>query len=103
VLPKVETIDAFWDMKLKGRSPCEPAYEPIHMPRNSPIGFVTAFFATVIGFALIWHIWWIVILGLLAAVATIFVFGWSDKREREISASEIAHIERTRLGVGGAI
>ena len=103
VLPKVETIDAFWDMKLKGRRPCEPAYEPIHMPRNSPIGFVTAFFATVIGFALIWHIWWIVILGLLAAVATIFVFGWSDEREREISASEIAHIERTRLGVGGAV
>jgi cytochrome o ubiquinol oxidase subunit 1 len=102
-LPKVETIDAFWDMKRHGRRPIEPAYAPIHMPRNSPIGFVTAFFATIIGFALIWHIWWIAILGLLAAAAAILVFGWSDEREREISASEIARIERTRSGVGGAV
>ena len=29
------------------------------MPKNSATGFVTAFFAVVIGFALIWHIWWL--------------------------------------------
>ena len=34
------------------------------MPRNSPTGFITAFFATITGFALIWHIWWLVALGL---------------------------------------
>ena len=44
----------------------EPEYEPIEMPRNSPTGFVCAFFATVMGFALIWHIWWMVISGLSA-------------------------------------
>ena len=33
-------------------------YEPIEMPKNSATGFVTAFFAVVTGFALIWHIWW---------------------------------------------
>ena len=38
----------------------EPDYEDIEMPRNSPTGFVCAFFATVTGFALIWHIWWMV-------------------------------------------
>ena len=37
-----------------------PHYEAIEMPRNSPTGFVCAFFATVMGFALIWHIWWMV-------------------------------------------
>ena len=42
----------------------EPHYEPIEMPRNSPTGFITGFFATVTGFALIWHIWWLVGLGL---------------------------------------
>jgi cytochrome o ubiquinol oxidase subunit I len=102
VLPRVETIDAFWEMKRKGLSLADATYETIHMPRNSPTGFVTAFFAVVTGFALIWHIWWIVILGLLAAAVTILVFGWSDDREREISAIEIARLERTRLGRGGA-
>ena len=33
------------------------------MPVNSPIGFVTAFFATITGFALIWQIWWLVVAG----------------------------------------
>ena len=32
--------------------------KPIEMPRNSPIGFVIAFFAVITGFSLIWHIWW---------------------------------------------
>src|SRR5205823_14130805 len=104
VLPRVATIDAFWDMKRRGRAPnepagAEPAYEPIEMPRNSPAGFITAFFAVVTGFALIWHIWWMVILGLLAAAATVLVIGWSENREREIPANEIARLERTRLGL----
>jgi cytochrome o ubiquinol oxidase subunit 1 len=86
VLPRVETIDAFWEMKRKGLRPAEAAYEPIHMPRNSPTGFVAAFLAVVTGFALIWPIWWVVVLGLLAAAVTILVFGWSDQREREIPA-----------------
>ena len=37
------------------------------MPRNSPTGFVLAFFAVVTGFALIWHIWWMALLGLLGS------------------------------------
>ncbi len=101
VPPRVETIDAFWEMKRRELTAVEPSYDAIEMPRNSPIGFITAFFAVVTGFALIWHIWWIVILGLLAAAITVMVFGWSENREREISVAEIARTERTRLGLGG--
>jgi cytochrome o ubiquinol oxidase subunit I len=96
VLPKVETIDAFWHMKRAGRAPVEPAYEVIEMPHNSPAGIITAFFATVTGFALIWHIWWMAILGLLAAAVTVLAFGWNIDREREISADEVAQMERAR-------
>jgi cytochrome o ubiquinol oxidase subunit 1 len=70
------------------------------MPRNSPAGFITAFFAVVTGFALIWHIWWMVIVGLLAAAVIILVFGWSDEREREIPATEVAQMEQARPGLG---
>jgi cytochrome o ubiquinol oxidase subunit 1 len=104
VLPRAETIDAFWEMKRKGLTPGltpgEPAYENIEMPRNSPIGFVIAFFAVITGFSLIWHIWWIVILGLLAAAVTVLVFGWSENRQHEITAGEMARIEQARLGLG---
>ncbi len=101
VLPRVETIDAFWDMKRKGRRrPSDTTYEPIHMPRNSATGFVISFFAVVTGFALIWHIWWVAIVGLLAAAVTILTFGWSDDRERSIPAAEVARAERTQVGRG---
>jgi cytochrome o ubiquinol oxidase subunit I len=100
VLPRVETIDAFWEMKRRGLPAIEPRYEAIEVPRNSAIGFVTAFFAVVTGFALIWHIWWAVILGLLGAAVAVLLFGWSDDRERELSASELARLESANLGHG---
>ena len=104
VLPRVETIDAFWEMKRRGLTagltPGEPAYQTIEMPRNSPIGFVIAFFAVIAGFSAIWYISWLAILCLLAILVTVLVFGWSENREREIPANEIARMERARLGLG---
>jgi cytochrome o ubiquinol oxidase subunit 1 len=102
VLPRVETIDAFWEMKRRGLAPVQPAHEPIEVPRNSPIGVVIAFCASVTGFALIWHIWWMAILGLIGAAVTLLAFGWSEDREREVSAAEIALMERARPGQGSA-
>jgi cytochrome o ubiquinol oxidase subunit 1 len=96
VLPRVETIDAFWQMKRAGRPATTPAFEPIEMPRNSPAGFITAFFAVVMGFSLIWSIWWLAILGFLAAAAVVLISAWSTEREHEISAADIAQLERAR-------
>jgi cytochrome o ubiquinol oxidase subunit 1 len=66
------------------------------MPLNSPTGFVTAFFTTVTGFALIWHIWWQVAVGLLGAFATFVAFAWRDRAEHEVSAEELAKVDRER-------
>jgi cytochrome o ubiquinol oxidase subunit I len=96
VMPQVETIDAFWEMKEAGAAATPQRYEAIEMPRNTPIGVVTAFFAVMLGFAAIWHIWWMAILGLLAAVVTAMVFGWSENREEEIPAGEVERLERGR-------
>ena len=49
------------------------------MPKNSAIGVVTAFFAVVIGFTLIWHIWWLAVLGLLGVFATLLIFAFRDE------------------------
>jgi cytochrome o ubiquinol oxidase subunit 1 len=74
-----------------------PEYQDIEMPRNSPTGFVCAFFATIMGFALIWHIWWMVILGGLGAFATFVVFAWRDHDEYIIPAGEVAARDRVNL------
>src|ERR1700735_536908 len=97
VLPRVTTIDAFWEMKRWGGSSVEPTYESIETPRNTPTGFLVAFFAVLGGFSLIWHIFWLAIISLLTILPTAMVFGWSENREREIPATEVARMERARL------
>ena len=99
VLPQVAEIDTYWNAKQRRRAnPNQPArareYEPIEMPKNSATGFVTAFFAVVTGFALIWHIWWMVGLGLFGAFVTMLVFAFRDQEEIEIAAEQIARFDR---------
>jgi cytochrome o ubiquinol oxidase subunit I len=99
VLPHVGEADAFWNAKLrKQANPNQPArvreYEPIEAPKNSPIGFINAFFAVVTGFALIWHIWWMVALGLASAFVTLLAFAFRSEEEVEIPVDRIAGFER---------
>ena len=94
VLPRVDGAEAYWGMKQHAQSGEEPRYEEVEMPRNSATGFVCAFFATFMGFAMIWHIWWLVGLGALGAFATFVVFAWRDRSDYEISADEVARIDR---------
>ncbi|MCO6051949.1 cytochrome o ubiquinol oxidase subunit I [Mesorhizobium sp. RP14(2022)] len=100
VQPHVEGEEAYWDIKQRAieeqRLGDEPHYEPIEMPRNSPTGVVSAFFATLIGFALIWHIWWLAIVGFIGAYATFVVFAWRDETEYEVSVEEVAEADRAR-------
>jgi cytochrome o ubiquinol oxidase subunit 1 len=100
ILPRVETIDAFWTMKQRGLPAAAPAYDSIELPENSAIGIVTGFLATVTGFALIWHIWWLVLIGLAGAALALMSFGWPERPELEIPSAEIARIEEARLGLG---
>jgi cytochrome o ubiquinol oxidase subunit 1 len=100
VMPHVEGAEAYWGLKQRAikeaRLPDEPKYAAIEMPLNSPTGFITAFFTTVTGFALIWHIWWQVAIGLLGAFATFVVFAWRDRAEHEVSPEELEKIDRER-------
>jgi cytochrome o ubiquinol oxidase subunit 1 len=101
VLPDVRGENAYWAMKARAKKAdaekSETDYQPIEMPRNSPTGFVCAFFATLMGFALIWHIWWMVIAGFIGAFATFVVFAWRDHDEYEIPAEEVARIDRANI------
>ena len=98
VMPRVESQDAFAYMKQNGTAAVpQGEYEPIELPSNSPNGFVTAFFAVITGFALIWHIWWIAIGALAGAVVTLLMFGWFERVELKISAEQLAKDDRARL------
>jgi cytochrome o ubiquinol oxidase subunit 1 len=97
VLPEVSGEDAYWRLKTRAAKEKwfsdKPEYRDIEIPRNSATGFVCAFFATVMGFALIWHIWWMVVAGAIGAFATFVVFAWRDHDEDTIPAAEVARVD----------
>ncbi|HEY2616936.1 MAG TPA: cytochrome o ubiquinol oxidase subunit I [Acetobacteraceae bacterium] len=105
-LPHVEARDDYWRTKQRVRQQArlddEPRYEDIEVPRNSATGFVCAFFATFMGFALIWHIWWLVGAAFLGAFATFVVFAWRDRTEDRIPADEVARIDRANRSARSA-
>jgi cytochrome o ubiquinol oxidase subunit 1 len=98
VLPRVDHDEYYWMQKQEAARretiSAEPHYVDIEMPRNSPTGFVTAFVATVMGFALIWQIWWMVAVAFVGAYATFVVFAWRDHDEHTISAEVVARTDR---------
>ena len=99
-LPNVTGEEAYWRIKQRALAQKKlsdlPDYEAIEMPRNSPTGIVVAFFAVVLGFAMIWHIWWMAAVGFAGAFATFVVFAWRPHDEYEISAEEVARLDGKR-------
>src|SRR5579859_3894563 len=98
IMPDVSGEEPYWAMKdaafARGGLTDEPKYEAIEMPRNTATGVVTAFFATAVGFAMIWHIWWMALFGIAGAFATFVAFAWRDRSEFEVPAAEVAAIDR---------
>jgi len=99
VLPQVTERDAFWYSKQRARARQDrlaqaAKYRSIEVPTNSATGFINAFFAVLIGFAMIWHIWWMAALGALGALATVLAFAFREADEVEIKAEQMAEFDR---------
>lgn len=94
-IPTVTSRDEFWEMKQRGKK-IVIRYEPITVPKNTPLGMVIAGFAFLVGFGAVWHIVWLAALGLAGVVATLLIRFSQDETERVISVDEIKKME----GVG---
>lgn len=98
-IPQVQALDAFADMKARGQAKQDrPAYRDIHMPSNTCAGLVIGLFSLALGFALVWHIWWLAIGGLVGIIATLVVYSSRDNDGYYIPASTVRKIEDARLG-----
>jgi len=100
VLPDVHGEEAYWTRKQTAikldRLIEEPDYKPIEMPLNTPVGVICAFFTSVCGFAIIWHIWWLAIAGLIGAFAIFVWYAWQDEHEHIIPVEEVRANARER-------
>ena len=63
------------------------------MPHNTGTGVILSGFITLLGFGLIWHIWWLVVLCFIATVATAVAHSFDEHRNYDIPASEVTATE----------
>jgi cytochrome o ubiquinol oxidase subunit I len=91
LIPQVHERDPFWARKQGGTE--KPRYEEILMPKNTPMGIFIAGFSFVFGFALIWHILWLTLVGILGVIACIIIRLSEEDTEFSVSAAEIERIE----------
>jgi cytochrome o ubiquinol oxidase subunit 1 len=98
VLPEVRDREPFLDMKERGVAYQRPArYDDIRMPRNTPIAVVLGVLAFVLGFAIVWHIWWLVMVCALLMLAALIARASDDDTEFTLPAAQVEKIEDARF------
>ena len=97
--PVIHDVDAWADMKKRGYSRPKEGFIPIHMPKNTGAGVIISAISVVLGFALVWHIWWLAALSMLAIIAVSIAHTFNYNREYYIPASDVSTVEaeRTKL------
>ncbi len=97
--PLVHDGDAWHDMKKRGYSRPLKGFLPIHMPANTAAGIVIAGLSTVFGFAMIWQMWPLAILGFVAVITAAIVHTFNYKRDFYIPVDQVVVTEedRTRM------
>ena len=94
--PVVRDTDAWWDMKRNGFKRPQEGFLSIHMPKNTAAGVVLAGISLVMGFALVWHIWWLVVASFVTLIAAAIVHTFNYQRDYHIPADAVARAEAER-------
>ncbi len=95
-IPEVSSKDAFWAMKQAKIVNKKPRYEDIYLPKNTPYPIIIAGLAFAAGFGLIWHMYWLAVVGLFAIVTCIIVRASGEDNDRKISAAEVRKLEAAK-------
>jgi cytochrome o ubiquinol oxidase subunit 1 len=94
--PIVHDLDAWRDMKRRGHDRPLTGFRPIHMPKNTGTGFVLGALSTVLGFALVWYIWWLAAVSLLAILAVAIIHTFNYDRDGIFPEADVARFESLR-------
>jgi cytochrome o ubiquinol oxidase subunit 1 len=112
-IPHVHGRDAFWQMKESAKEAAETsgkelnrehgapaalphhslAYEDIALPKNTSLGLFIAVCAGALGFAMVWHIWWVLPVALIAIFAAVVARSFVSETEYVVPAAVVAATE----------
>lgn len=94
--PIIHDSDAWWDMKTRGYERPTEGFKPIHMPANTGAGFILSALSLIVGFALIWYIWWLAAAGFAALIAYAIFHTFNYRRDYYIPAETVQATEDAR-------
>ncbi|MEJ8572546.1 cbb3-type cytochrome c oxidase subunit I [Microbaculum marinum] len=98
-IPQVHDRDELiWRKEHPAEADKDDVASEIELPENTAAGVVIGVIAGVFGFAMVWHIWWLAILSLLIALATVVARSFGDDEELELSSDEVAALEARGSG-----
>ncbi|MGI4806860.1 MAG: cytochrome o ubiquinol oxidase subunit I, partial [Janthinobacterium lividum] len=102
--PVVHELDTWHDMKSRGYERPAAGYRPIHMPKNTGTGVYLSALAFLLGFGMIWYIWWLAAVSAVGLLAVAVGHTFNYSRDYFIRAEAVARVERerTRLMAPGA-
>jgi cytochrome o ubiquinol oxidase subunit 1 len=102
--PIIHDGDAWWDMKQRGYERPAAGFKAIVMPRNTGTGFILAALSFLMGFGLIWHIWWLAATCFVAALVVAIHHTFNYDREFRVPADQVLRTEseRSRLLAAGS-
>lgn len=97
--PVVHDLDTWDDMKKRGHERPTSGFHPIHMPKNTGTGVILSILSVAFAFAMIWYIWWLVIVSFASIVIVSIAHTFNYKRDFYIPAETVAATEdaRTKL------
>jgi cytochrome o ubiquinol oxidase subunit 1 len=94
--PQIHDGDAWWQMKQRGYQRPVEGFLAIHMPKNTWAGIVLAGLSTVLGFALIWHMWLLAGVSFVALIAVVIAHTFNYQRDYYIEPDEVVRVETAR-------
>ena len=100
VIPEVDSRDAFWESKKRAEAAGLPEptrhplkYEDIEMAKNTGMAIYVSGFVFLFGFAMVWHIIWLAVLGLGGAITCIIIRSFNENTEYILPAAEVEKLD----------
>ncbi|MEJ2688022.1 MAG: cytochrome o ubiquinol oxidase subunit I, partial [Gammaproteobacteria bacterium] len=98
VTPQIHARDEWAWRKERGLTNLMPdRFQDIHLPKNTYIPAVLGALAFVFGFAMVWRIWWLGALALLAIIGVVIWRSFHRDTGYVIPAGEVERMERGYL------
>ncbi len=93
-LPTVHARDDFHVTKQSGQAPLSLPYSAILLPAASGLGPIMGALAFLLGFGLVWYLWWMAAVALAGLVLCLLVRSLDDETEFLIPATTVEATER---------